>query len=173
MNARIVAALKRIVLELVAPTAYHALVRYRYVATDPFDRAVLQIVRQGTGWPSVLPVAKVTGVPGGDGEPKPGAIVLVSFIEGDPSLPMVTHYARTDDNAFVPVSSSLDAEGTVRIGKSADLVKLGSGDETLTPAGAAGRVVRWGDMVAFPGPGPVAAPIAPPGPTNGIARVEA
>src|SRR5688572_2860815 len=101
MNARLLTTFKALVRELIAPHAYHALIRYRVVANSA-GRLELQIVKKGTGFPDALPISLQPGMPGAKGEPMPGAIVLVSFIEGNPTMPVVTHFARPDDGAFVP-----------------------------------------------------------------------
>lgn len=154
---RLLRSIQAIVAQLVAPTAYHALVRYRVVqiqaGADGVPRCELQIVNRGTGFPSTLPLSMQAGGPGLSGSPAAGCTVLVSFVEGDPSLPVVTHYSTPSDPAFVPVSSSLDATGTVTIGGSSSLVQIGSGSDV--PTDATGRVVRVGDFLTVPGVGVV------------------
>lgn len=144
MNDRLWTLLRALIAEAIAPTMYHVPVRYR-VVTETSGRYNLQIVRKARGFPDLLPLSVRTGVPGAKGDPTPGAVVLVSFVEGDPSLPVVTHYSEPDDPAFVPISSSLDATGTVRIGASSDLVDLGNGTELV--GSSDGRVVCYGDEV--------------------------
>ncbi len=133
----IVQALRAIVVELTRPFTWHALVRYRVVANAD-GRVVLQVVNRQLGLPDVLPISMVPGLPGGSGTPTPGAVVLVSFIEGDPSQPIVTHFAPTSDAAFRPLKVALDADDEVAIGEHATVTKLGGGST---------GVARFGDNV--------------------------
>lgn len=163
VTGKLLATLRALVREMTAHTDYHALIRYRVVSVAPDKRLRLQIVRKASGFPDVLPISIVPGLPGGKGEPAAGAIVLVSFIEGDPSMPIVTHFSRPDDPKFLPVNASLDATGTLELGASAALTALGSGSEVV--GDATGRVIRYGDSVSVPGVGVVilglgAAPVA-------------
>jgi hypothetical protein len=157
VNTKLLGALRAIVLQLVAPTAYHVPVRYRVVQVGTDDRLRLQVVRAATGFPDTLPVQIHPGVPGAKGVPALGSTVLVQFIEGDPALPIVTHFERPDGAGFVPTSSSLDASGTVRVGESADLVHLATGSEInpLVTAAPVGRALRYGDTIGIPGIGDV------------------
>lgn len=101
---------------LVEPTAYYALVRYRVVATvaNPAGGLFyqLQAVNPSAGWPDSINVVSQWGAPGIDGQPQQGSTVLVSFIEGNPSLPIITHVERPDAPGFTPVSVTLDAQDT-------------------------------------------------------------
>lgn len=138
VKGKLLETVKALVRELTAHTAYHAPVRYRVVQVGPDGRLSLQIVRKASGFPDVLPVQLQAGMPGGKGKPALGSIVLVQFIEGDPTMPIVTHFARPDDAAFVPTEAALDASALLELGKSADTVKLADG---VLP------VVRVGDAV--------------------------
>lgn len=155
---RLQRVLTAIVAELLEPTRYYAHVRYRVVKVTA-GRLELQAVKKLRGYPDVLPVSMMCGMPGAKGEPTPGSFVLVVFIEGDPKLPVVTHFAAPNENAFLPVSTRLDATALVRIGEHAVLTELGSGRETVT--NPAGRVVCWGDFVYIPSIGDV--PLVPAG----------
>jgi hypothetical protein len=134
---RILRALRAIIEEVTAPFVNHALVRYRIVR-NTVGRLELQIVRKSTRWPDVLPVS-VHQAHGIKGEPQVGGVVLVSFIEGDETMPVVTHFARPEDGAWLPNSCTVDASGTVKIGPSSSGVELGPG--------AALPMARIGDMV--------------------------
>ncbi len=145
---RTLSAIAKFVRELIAEARvpYSFLVRYR-VHANVFGRVELQRVSKLRGYPDTLPLSFQPGAGGHKCTPALGAIVLVSFVEGDPTLPVVTHLARPDDGYFVPLASSLDASGTVRIGESATLTHLGNASEALTLPAADGRVVCYGDPV--------------------------
>lgn len=153
MTGRFREALRAIVRELLAPTAFHALVRYRVVKVAG-DRLNLQVVRPGLGFPNVVAITQHGGIPGGSGDPKLGSTVLVAFVEGDPAIPRVVAY-----DGQTPTRARLRAS---------ELVELGDGTEI--PVDPTGRLVRYGDTIAWlsPGTGPIA-----PAPATPIAKVSA
>jgi hypothetical protein len=171
-ESRLLAAVRAIVRELLNEIGvpYHAVVRYR-VQELQVGRAKLQRVSSARGFPDSLLISFQPGAPGMKGEPQLGAIVLVTFAEGDPRLPVITNYARTDDPAWLPVSSSLDASGVVKVGASATAVELASGDDTVPPTPPLGRVLRYGDLVNIPGVGDVV--IGAPAISPGYSKVSA
>lgn len=139
---RIAEALRKIVAELTAPLLYHAIVRYRVVQHGSIGaRFELQALRRGV-WPDAIAVGGVTGVPGAYAKLQPGSVVYVAFADGDPGLPIVLAYARSDDNAAQPVSVLLDAQ---------------SG----TPGDVAGCPVCYGDAVVVGSTSGVIAQSAP------------
>jgi len=74
--------------------------KYRYrVVNMSGDRAELQAVRQAAGLPDVLPISMKPGVAGAHAKLTGGSIVLVEFIEGDRSLPIVTAFAGKDEGS--------------------------------------------------------------------------
>lgn len=150
VTAKIVSTLRAYVDGVVAPLKFHGLIRYRVIKTVS-NRVELQIFKKTRGFPDILPISLACGVPGAKGEPAEGSVVLVHFIEGDPSLPVVTHFERPGQPGFVPVSVSIDASDLVRIGASADLVELGSGSEFLALGLETGRSLRYGDSVQISG----------------------
>lgn len=85
--------------------------RYRVIRMAS-DRVELQAVRRGAGLPDVLPVSMWPGVAGAHAELTPGAEVLVEFIEGDRTMPIITHFAGKDGAGFVPVRLTLGATGS-------------------------------------------------------------
>lgn len=119
------------------PYRIHARGPFRYRVYDQSgDELRLQIVRSDltfNGLPDILPVRMVPGVAGFKATLTPGAVVLLDFIEGDPTMPIVTHYSPSDDAGFLPVS--IEADATTGI-------KLGS---------AVGRALRAGDLIKITG----------------------
>lgn len=101
--------------------------KYRYrVLRMLGDRVELQAVRHDAGLPDILPVALWPGVPGVETVLSSGAEVLVEFVEGDRTMPIVTHFAGKNDGgaAFVPVSLTL-CGSTQRVARQGDLVQSG------------------------------------------------
>lgn len=89
--------------------------RYRVVQMSA-DRLELQAVRPSVGLPDVLPVSMWPGVAGAHAEPTPGAEVLVEFIEGDRTMPIVTHFAGKDGEGWAPVNLTFDATTLIKLG---------------------------------------------------------
>jgi hypothetical protein len=82
--------------------------KYRYrVFRMSVDRVEAQAVRKSSGLPDIVPVTMWTGLPGAWGDLTMGSEVLVEFIDGDPSEPIVTAFAPKGSGGFVPNSISL------------------------------------------------------------------
>lgn len=79
------------------------LYRYRVIATRGDKRLDLQAVKAALGLPDLQAVAQFPGLPGAAADLTPGVEVLVSFVDGDPRAPVVTHYAGPGSTGFVPV----------------------------------------------------------------------
>jgi hypothetical protein len=117
------------------------------VSMAPDGRVNLQAVRKAAGLPDVLPVAQWPGLAGSHAELAQGAEVLVEFIEGDRTMPIVTRYVGKDGPGFVPVSVSLcGGESPVaRVGDFVDITipagviipgfNSGGGPFTVSPPG--------------------------------------
>jgi hypothetical protein len=131
-DTRILRALRALVRETFPMVDYLAPARYRVISMDN-GRANLQAVNPLRGMPDTTLVRLAPGMAGETAELTPGSTVLVQFIEGDPSLPVITAYATPDDNAFRPVSWSIDAP-KVLLGK-------------LATSGSGIPVARIGDLV--------------------------
>lgn len=98
-------ALRAIVRLFTAKLEYHAKVRYR-VVRKVADRYDLQAVRKGR-WPDITHVSVMPGAAGYDASVQLGSIVLVEFVEGDATLPVITHFVGPDQAKFVPISVSI------------------------------------------------------------------
>lgn len=77
--------------------------RYRVVRMDG-DRVQCQAVSKAAGLPDVLPVSMWPGMAGAHAQLTPGAELLLEFIEGDRTLPIITGFAGQDGTGFVPIS---------------------------------------------------------------------
>lgn len=121
--------------------------RYR-VVQQVVDRLHLQAVDGTLGLPDLPLIGMAPGVAGAAAKPTLGSVVLVDFIEGNPSMPLVRSFTRKDDAGHLPLELDLNAEEVVRVGKAADMVELGSGrDNNFVTAG---RVVCYGDTLLPP-----------------------
>jgi hypothetical protein len=97
--------------------------RYRVVRMS-VDRVELQIVRKASGLPDMLPLSMWPGIAGAHAVLTPGAEVLVEFIEGDRTMPVVTHFAGKDGAGFVPVHLTLGGEIGAPAARQGDAVEV-------------------------------------------------
>jgi hypothetical protein len=134
--------------------------RYRVVSMASDGRVELQAVRKGADLPDVRPISQWPGVAGAHAELTPGAEVLVEFIEGDRSMPIVTGYAGKGGAGFVPVSLTLGGDAGDDAARKGDAVTVAPGiGQTITLAGAgagAGTYTFSFSPVAVPGSPPAA-----------------
>ena len=103
--------------------------RYRYrVVEMSADRVKLQAVVSRPGLPDVLPISQKPGVAGAHAKLAGGSIVLVEFLEGDRTLPIVTAYAGKGEEGHAPTELDLSVVSTLRLGSDAatEGVALGS-----------------------------------------------
>jgi hypothetical protein len=120
---------------------------YRYrVIRMVGDRVELQAVRKGAGLPDLLPVSMWPGVAGVHATLTPGAVVLVEFIEGDRTLPVITHFAGRDGTGFAPIALVIGGAAGSPAARSGDAVQV-----TMPPAVAdvSTGVVTYSNPVAF------------------------
>lgn len=116
---RVVDALRAIVRETFPNYAFLSTYRYRVVQANAGDhRWHLQAVNTSLGIPNILPIKIHGGLAGASQKLRPGSVVLVSFIEGDPSQPVITHFEDADGPGFLPLQSFVDATEKVFIGTS-------------------------------------------------------
>lgn len=123
--------------------------RYRVVTMASDGRVELQAVRKGADLPDVKPVSQWPGVAGAHAELTPGAEVLVEFIEGDRSMPVITGYAGKGGVGFVPISLTLGGVVGPPAARQGDAVSV-SGTFTGTIGGspASGTITATGTITA-------------------------
>lgn len=122
---------------------------YRYrVFQMSSGRVQLQAFNPLAGLPDQIPLDMWPGLAGAKAELTPGAVVLVQFLEGDPGLPVVTHFSRSSDAGFAPAEIAIDATSKITIGASTQRLDL---------AGAFAEVLRNGEAVRMQGSGAVTA----------------
>lgn len=113
-----VAGLFRALVDRVTDRKLFGLWRYRVVQMSS-DRVELQAVRREAGLPNALPISMWPGVAGAHAEPQPGAEVLVQFIEGDRTMPIVAHFAGKDGTGWAPTNLTFDILTELKLGKDA------------------------------------------------------
>lgn len=148
-DAKTPSRLMRVLAALVARTLGGKLFgkyRYRVVTMAVDGRANLQAVTKAKGLPDMLPVSARPGVAGWWADLTLGGEVLVEFIAGDPTDPIVTGFPGKGEPGFVPVSLAF-GNGVAAVARVGDLVKA-----FLPPAlPVAGTVVIGGTPSAFSG----------------------
>lgn len=151
---RLVRAFRTAVRESVPQLGYLGAYEYR-VAAESGDRRDLQVVERGLGLPDLVRVPARPGVAGAKAELSVGAMVLVSFANGDPTRPFVAFLEAPGGAGYLPITSTIDATNAVRVGETATDVHLGRG---------LGRVLREGDTLTLtgvqPGLGPATGVVA-------------
>lgn len=141
------ATMRRVVEKAIPWARYALLTRYRVLGMAG-ARVKLEAANKRQGWPDAIALDVAPGMAGLSAELTPGATVLVTFVDGDPALPIITHFERMGQTGFLPVSLALDASGTVRVGATAGSVELG-GEAPISAAQALSerRFVRYGDPI--------------------------
>jgi hypothetical protein len=91
--------------------------RYRYrVVQMSGDRVELQAVLSASGLPDVLPVSMRPGVAGAFAKLTGGAIVLVEFVEGNRTLPIVSAFAAKGEGGHAPDELTFDVVSQLLLG---------------------------------------------------------
>jgi hypothetical protein len=125
--SQLVADLKSATLEWTR-AAYRTLYRYRLVQNQG-SRYALQAVSKGLGVPDLIPVVPWSGLAGLSTQLANAQEVLVGFENADPGLPRIVAYSL----AGTPLSSTLDATASVKIGPSAASVAIAGGANPVVP----------------------------------------
>jgi hypothetical protein len=97
--------------------------RYRVVTMAVDGRVNLQAVTKAKGLPDVLPVSMRPGVAGWSASLTLGCEVLVEFVAGDPTDPIVTGFPGKGEPGFVPISLAF-GNGTAAVARVGDLIKV-------------------------------------------------
>lgn len=80
------------------------------------NRVKLQAVAANLGLPDLSPVSMKPGVAGAWASLVGGSIVVVEFLNGDRTMPMITAFAGKDEGAHAPESLELSVVTTLRLG---------------------------------------------------------
>ena len=127
-SSRRLDSMRKIVEGLDPDRKFRSPVEYR-VTSLTGDRINAQPVRVSLGMPDVSRVLARPGLPGCKGNAKLGSRVLISFIEADPSRPVVTGYEDAAGSGFVPTTLVIDASSSIKIGADATKGAARDGDD--------------------------------------------
>jgi len=100
---------------------------YRVVEMKSNRVSVQRIASVAPDLPDLEPVVQVPGVAGASSQLTPGGIVYLTFVDGDPSQPMLVGYTRVDDSGHKPSTTAIDVTSQLKLGESASLVLLAGG----------------------------------------------
>lgn len=89
--------------------------RYRVSGMESDGRVSLQVVDPECGLPDLSPISMWPGHAGVHCELTNSAEVLVEFIEGNRTLPIITHFAGKDGRGFVPVRTEIETSDSIDI----------------------------------------------------------
>lgn len=134
---------------LFARIVEHVMDRVRFLGTYAYvvqsqanEQLDLRPRSKRAGLPDSIRAPMRCGVPGAKGEPAPGSIALVRFLDGDRAQPYIEGFASVVDGLFVPSTVTIDASGSVAIAPSGD-AKLSA------TAGVTAYLVRNGEKVGL------------------------
>lgn len=105
---------------------------YRVVSQEG-ERLNLQPVRVSRGMPVLRRAMVRPGIPGARGDVALGSRVLVAFVDQSPSSPVVLAFEHAEAPGFPP-----------------DRLDLVGEDDTISAFEAAGRALRFGDVIMMP-----------------------
>lgn len=114
-TARRLAAYRRIFDALDPDRAFRGVYEYRVVTLEG-SRLNLQPVRVSTGMPDLQRVTVRPGVAGTKSTLRPGARVVVGFVDADGARPVVIAEEDQDGEGFLPIDTSIDAQTLVKLG---------------------------------------------------------
>jgi hypothetical protein len=124
--------------------------RYRVVTMAPDGRVKVQAVKKARGLPDVVPVSVRPGVAGAWADLTLGCEVLLEFIAGDPTEPIVTGFPGRGEAGFLPGRLTL---GATTPGDASDAARKGDTVKVLLPpavfSGSIGGAPATG-VITFP-----------------------
>jgi hypothetical protein len=136
-TSRRVAAMRRLVLQLMPDVRFRGVFEYR-IATQEGDRLNLQAVRASQGLPDLSRVRVRPGVPGARADHVLGSLVLVAFVDAEPTRPVVISFDDAEAPGFAPDRLDLVGEDDIALAVDAPGRGLRYGDTIMMPVGAAG-----------------------------------
>jgi hypothetical protein len=128
-------AYARILAALDPNHAYRVPREYR-VTTQTGERLNLQPARVGSGMPALSGVPVRPGVAGMRASVKLGELVIVLFIDGDPSRPAVTSHDAADAPGFMPAEIDIGESPRLGVARLTDTVQAGAFAGVITGASA-------------------------------------
>jgi hypothetical protein len=135
LASRALNAIERIVLGLFPDIRYRGAFEYR-VVTQSGERLNLQPVRSATGMPDLQGVAVRPGMAGLKCTALLGSLVVVQFLDADPSRPAVTSFDAPDAPGWMPIMLELGGPGALGVARIGDTVVAGPYAGVITSGSA-------------------------------------
>jgi hypothetical protein len=124
------------ILEALAPDLrYRGVYEFR-VVTQEGDRLNLQPVRAATGLPDLARVPMRPGMAGLRSNVQLGELVLVAFVDADPSRPVVVAHDAPDAPGWMPLTLELGGPAALGVARITDPVVAGAFAGTIVGASA-------------------------------------
>ncbi len=139
-TTRRLSALQKIVEAFTARERYAGAWEYR-VVIQTGERFTLQPVRVANGLPDLANVPVRPGVAGMRNNVTLGELVLVQFIDKDPSRPCITNHGAPDAPGWMPLTIELGGPGALGVARITDLVVAGPYGGAITTASARVKAV--------------------------------
>jgi hypothetical protein len=114
---------------------FRGVFEYRIV-TQSGERLNLQPIRSRSDLPDLARVPVRAGVPGVRATHKPGAQVLVAFLEADPTRPVVVGFDAPDQPGWMPITLELGGPVPLGVARVTDPVQAGPFAGVITSASA-------------------------------------
>lgn len=123
-SSRTLSALERAVLALFPSLPYRGAFEFRIV-TQSGERLNLQPVRSATGFDELSGVPVRAGMAGLKAVHLPGSLVVVQFLDADPSRPIVTGFDDPEAPGWMPLELDLGGPGALGVARIGDGVVAG------------------------------------------------
>lgn len=123
-SSRALSAIERTVLALFPNLRYRGAFEFRIV-TQAGERLSLQPVRSATGMPELSNVPVRAGMAGLKAKHMLGSLVIVQFLDADPSRPVVTGFDEPDAPGWMPLELDLGGPGALGVARMTDPVQAG------------------------------------------------
>lgn len=139
LTSRRLAAYSKIIAPHIARMRYLGPTEFR-VVTQVGDRLNLQVVRKSTGFGDLAAVHMRPGIAGWKGDVLPGSLVLVWFVDGDPSRPVVVAHDAPGSPGWMPLTFDLGGPGALPLAYQGSVVVAGPFGGTVTVGSTRGKV---------------------------------
>jgi len=123
-TSRRLEAQRRIIAGLFPQMRYQGAFEFR-VVSQTGERLNVQPVRSATGLPMLSRVPVRPGMAGLKAKVLPGALVVVQFLDNDPSRPVVTNFDAPDAPGYHPLFLTLGQEPALGVARMTDPVQAG------------------------------------------------
>jgi len=133
--SRYLAAFQTMLEQLDPDRRFRGVTEYRVVSQEDDYRVNLQPIRVSSGMPDLFRVSTRPGLSGGKSMLHLSSHVLVGFADSDPARPYIAAFEAPDGEGFMPISTSIDAETLLELGKEAAATKLGLGVRPVVATG--------------------------------------